>query len=179
MTIESNKIIKKGNTSIQDQIDDLNDALSKLRQNPSMQDHFHNGFDASMIRWFDISQRIVHIHYTLPGTTPATAANYGAFYIVPFTCILTNFQEVHETAGSSDGTLMLEKLTGTEAPGAGTDMLASAIDLTATANTVQTGVLSATTANLNLAIGDRLAIEDAATLTSIAGLSVIVELQII
>ena len=73
---------------------------------------------------------------------------------------------------------MLEKLTGTEALDAGDSMLESTIDLTDTANTVVTGTLSATNANLNLAAGDRIALKDANDLTDVAGLSVIVELQI-
>lgn len=50
-------------------------------------------------------------------------------------------------------------------------------DLKGTANTVQTGTLTATTADLQLATGDRLSLDFAGTLTDLAGLLVTVSLK--
>ena len=164
------------------------DALLKLSKrvdgivkNPSLPDHFHNGFDVSRINFSDIYQRKVWVHHTVVGTAAATLTNYGVFYIVPFACVLTKFQEVHQIAGVDAGavTLMLEKLTGTTAPDSGVDMLSSTLSLKATANTVQTGTITTTLANRTLAAGDRLCMEDAGTLTAVTNVTVSVELQLI
>ena len=143
--------------------------------------HTHSGFDSSKISYSDLLYRKVWVHHTIYGTGAATATNYGVFFIAPFNCVITKFQEVHQTAGSDADavTLMLEKLTGTEAPDAGDNVLASTLSLKATANTMQTGTLSATNANRNLTAGDRLCLEDAGTLTAVANVTVMVELQII
>ena len=157
-----------------------NQTENVLGRGEIIADHIHNGFDMSKVNFIDIAQRKVWVHHTIYGTTAATATNYGVFYIVPVACVLTKFQEVHQTAGSDGGavTVMLEKLTGTQAPDAGVDMLTTALSLKSTANTVQTGVITNTYANRNLVAGDRLCLEDAGTLTSVANVTVVVELQI-
>jgi len=65
------------------------------------------------------------------------------------------------TVAESAGTvgIMPERSQGTEAPGSGDDLLTAAFDGTATANTVVNGTLTATTANLTLAAGDRIALD--------------------
>jgi len=77
--------------------------------------------------------------------------------------------------------LQLTKDTGTTAPGAGTDLLTNntntGFDLNGVANTVQTGTLTATTADLQLAAGDRLGLDWANTIQSTAGLIVTVSLK--
>lgn len=91
--------------------------------------------------------------------------------------------EVHSTAGSDGSAVNLQvtKDTATDAPGAGTDLLTNntnaGFDLKGTANTVQTGTLTATAAALLLAIGDRLSLDFAGTLTALAGLVVTIELE--
>lgn len=69
-------------------------------------------------------------------------------------------------------TVDLKKCTGTQAPSAGTTMLTAAIDLNTTANTLATATLSATPANLLLAINDRIGLDFTGTPTNIAGLVV-------
>ncbi len=115
----------------------------------------------------------------LPGTLPATAANYGVFFIAPFACEVVSVREAHTTAGTDAGavTLDIEKLTGTQAPDAGVSVLSATIDLKGAANTVQAPALTATTANKRLAAGDRLCLKDAGTLTAVAGVAVTVELK--
>lgn len=91
--------------------------------------------------------------------------------------------EVHSVAGTNGSAvnLQLTKDTGTTAPGGGTDLLTNnsnaGFDLKGTANTVQNGTLIATTASLRLTAGDRLSVDYAGTLTSLAGVVVIVVLK--
>lgn len=76
---------------------------------------------------------------------------------------------------SVSGTLNIEKLTGTTAPGSGTALLTGTISLAGTANTVLSGTLTSTTADLQFAAGNRLGIVLAGTLTSLIGALVVVD----
>lgn len=64
----------------------------------------------------------------------------------------------------------IEKLTGTTVPGAGTSLLQSTIDTSGAANTVNTGSLTGTTADLQLAVGNRIGIKISGTITSLVGM---------
>lgn len=66
-------------------------------------------------------------------------------------------------------TAQVTKDTGTDAPGAGTDLLSSAFNLNATANTVQNGSLVGTAGVINLAAGNRLAVDFSAAGTNLVG----------
>jgi hypothetical protein len=79
--------------------------------------------------------------------------------------------EVHAVAGNDAGavTLQLRKCTGTQAPSAGAALTTATFNLKSTANTVVTATLTATTADLALAAGDRLAADFTGTLTALAG----------
>lgn len=107
----------------------------------------------------------------LQGTAPATAGNYGTFFIAPYDCVLREVRVVWGTASTS-GTLQVERLQGTEAKDAGDDLLAATVDLSGTANTVTTPALTTTTANLELSAGNRLGLVNGGTLTSQADLCV-------
>lgn len=126
-----------------------------------------------------LKNKRIFVEHTIIGADAATAANYGTFWIAPVKCTVVNVWEVHETAGSDGGavTLDVEKLDGTTAPGSGDSVLASTIDLKATANTVQTATITTTLADRNLAKGDRLALVDTGTLTSVANVTVVIELK--
>ena len=116
----------------------------------------------------------------LQGTAAATAANYGVFFIAPFACEVVSVRENHTTAGTDAGavTLDVEKLSGTQVSGAGVAVLGAAkINLKGVAETVQTPALTATTANKQLAIGDKLNLLDTGVLTAVAGAAVTVELK--
>lgn len=93
--------------------------------------------------------------------------------------IVTDVRLVYATAESTAATLTLQltKDTGTNAPGAGTDLLATAFNCKATANTVQVGALITTLATLTLAQGDRLGIDFSAAATELAGLMIAVALR--
>lgn len=137
--------------------------------------HIHNGVDTDHVSYKDLINRKTYISATLPGTTAATAANYGVVWIATFACNLTAVRASYETASTS-GTLQIEKLTGTTAPGSGTTMLSTTINLATTANTVYSGTLTETISSLQVAVGDRIALKDGGTLTNQVGLCVILEL---
>jgi hypothetical protein len=107
----------------------------------------------------------------LQGATPATAANYGTFFVADRKYKVKGVRVVHGTASSS-GTVQVEKLTGTQAKAAGVGLLASAASTAGTANTVLSPALTSTGADLLLAVGDRLGLSNGGTLTSSAQLVV-------
>lgn len=109
------------------------------------------------------------------------AATDRAIFVAPVACQVVAVSEVHGVAAGGASTLQLTKDTGTTAPGGGTDLLTNntntGFDLNATANTVQTGTLTATTADLQLAIGNRLSIDFANAIQSTAGINLVVWLK--
>lgn len=99
---------------------------------------------------------------------------------------VVSVKEVHSVAGNDGGTvqLMVRKVTDASAPGAaaGTtvkEFLSGALNLKSTANTVVTGSLTATGADLNLAAGDKIGCDFIGVLTTLAGGVVIIELKAI
>jgi hypothetical protein len=84
---------------------------------------------------------------------------------------LVSVKEVHGTASTS-GTLMVEKCTGTTAPGSGTACLTGTVSLAGTANTVVSGTLN-TDASITFAAGDRVSLKFAGTMTNLVGCSVL------
>lgn len=163
--------------TIQEQIASLAKDVKALKKNPPLATHSHTGFDVDKVRYSDLLYRTEHHYYTLAGTLPATAANYGVFFIASTNCYVSAFEEVHKVAGSDGGavTLQLEKLTSGVAPDSGTELLATPLSLKTTADIVQTGSLTTTTTNLFLATGDRLCLKDAGTPTSVANVTVLLE----
>lgn len=166
---------------LQYQIDQLKRQLDGFKKNPEFIDHQHNGFDSTKIDFGDIDRKKLFVYHTIFGTQAATAGNYGVFYIVPAPCVLIGFHEVHQTAGTDGGTVSvtLEKLTGTQAPDGGAVMLNAALSLKATINSIQDGVLTSTLSNRTLAMNDRLCLKDAGALTTVANVTVLVELKMI
>lgn len=103
------------------------------------------------------------------GTTP--------FFIADQTYAVSAITFVAKTAGSVAGAVCsVTKDSGTTAPGAGVALQTGTFDAHATANTVQSATLMATTANLTMAAGDRLSVLFAGTLTTLAGVVVTVTL---
>ncbi len=105
-----------------------------------------------------------------------------SFWIAPYACIITAVKFVASVAETtaSPAKVMVTNDTSTNAPGGGADVLTNntntGFDLRATANTVQSGTLSA---NTTMAAGDRLSLDFAATgtITETAGLTVIVTVR--
>lgn len=167
--------------TVEEQLAALDKRLLAVEGLSELPTHYHNGFDSNLVAWTDISQKKVFINHTIVGTAAATAANYAVFVIVPMPCLVTRVQEVHQTAGSDGSavTLNIEKLTSGVALGSGSDMLSTDLSLKATANVVQTGTLTTTSSTRTLAKGDRLAMKDTGTLTAVANVTVLIELQLI
>jgi hypothetical protein len=103
-----------------------------------------------------------------------------AFFIAPEPLEVVEIHEIHTTLGTGAGdvTLQVERLQGTEAPGGNGDaLMATTVNLKGTNNTLQSPALTATTANLQLAAGDRLGVDISGTTTSVAGVVVTVLLR--
>lgn len=106
-----------------------------------------------------------------------------AFFIANRAYEVVAIRQVHATAGSDGGAVNIQitKDDSTDAPGAGDNLLTNnsdaGFDAKDTANTVQVGTLTATTANLQLAAGDRLSLDFAGTVTALAGVVVTVTLK--
>lgn len=130
---------------------------------------------------FDTPPSGSYITATFVGQT-TEAATDRVFFVAPVACTIVAISQVHSVAAGGASKLQVVKDTSTNAPGAGTDLLTNntntGFDLNATANTVQNGTLTATTADLSLAAGDRLAIDFANTIQSTAGVTVTVLLKI-
>lgn len=159
----------------------LENQLTFLIKNPTLLNHQHTGFDSDRIDWSDIASKKIVFPHTIIAADAATAANYTTFFtnrIAPG--YISGFWEAHQAAGSDAGAvnLQLEKLTGTQAPDAGATMLSVGINLKETANTVISGTLTATLANRNLALGNRLCLRDSGTLTAVSNVNTFTELTI-
>ena len=81
-----------------------------------------------------------------PNITPA--ATDKVFFIATRAMRVVSVSQIHTVAAGGASALQVTKDTGTDAPGAGTDLLTNntnaGFDLNATANTVQVGTLVAT-----------------------------------
>ncbi len=101
------------------------------------------------------------------------------FYLAGAPVEVIDVREVHAVAGTDAGavTLMLRKCTGTQAPASGTALLASTLNMKATANTPQSGALTTTLNDRKLAPGDRLAVDFTGTLTALASVALSVVLR--
>lgn len=134
--------------------------------------HTHNGTDSQPVDFSSITNRALILPVTIPGIQAQTASNYSIFFIAPYPMVVQQIQEVHSTAGSINPTLNIEKLTGAQASGSGINILSTAFDLTTTANSKMTGTLASAISTKNLAIGDRLGLVIAGTLTSLVNVNV-------
>lgn len=121
---------------------------------------------------FERIRHIVHINQIVAASTSFRAG------IAPFAMELKSVKEKHGTASTS-GTLMVGKGKDGEAIGGGTEKncLSATIDLSATADTNQSGSLHATQANYQFAAGDAIVITLGGTLTSLADCCATLEFQ--
>jgi hypothetical protein len=108
-----------------------------------------------------------------------------AFFLATRAYKVVGVRCVYDTAGTDASAVNVQvtKDTGTNAPGAGTDLLTNntnaGFNLKATANTPQTGTLVTTAGATTMAAGDRLSLDFAGTLTALAGLVVEVDLEVL
>lgn len=106
-----------------------------------------------------------------------------SFFVATRAYQVTAISEVHSVAGNNGSAVSLQVTheTTTGAPGAGIDLLTTGagvgFDMKGTANTVQAGALSVTASDLQLIAGDRLSVDFAGTLTTLAGVTVTVSLM--
>lgn len=105
------------------------------------------------------------------GTSPATAGNYSTFWNIINGIEVTKVA-VSFTAASTSGTLQIEKLEGTAAPGAGTNIFPTAFSLAGTANTIVTKTTRDMNSSRVFYPGDRMAFVDGGTLTNLTDLVV-------
>jgi hypothetical protein len=118
---------------------------------------------------------IVATHY--PITVPLLAASVDTWvYIAPRAVQVTSIREIHSVVGSTSAAVKFRKITAATvaAPGAAvaagiTELATAGFDLTAAVNTNQTATLTSTTADLQLAAGDRIAADFSGTLTGLVG----------
>ncbi len=105
------------------------------------------------------------------------------FYIANRRQKIKSIRYVHSTKGTNGSAVNVQvtKDISTNAPGAGTDLLTNntnaGFDCKGTVNTVQSGSLSATVANLWLSAGDRLSVDFSGTTTALAGVVITVEFE--
>lgn len=121
----------------------------------------------------NVDRNVVYVSYMFTGTAAATDQ---VFFVAPHACRVVAASCVFSVAAGGTSTLQVVKDTGTAAPGAGTDLLSTAFNLNATANTVQHGTLSSTASDLELARGDRLSVDYGHTIQSSDGVVVTVGL---
>lgn len=101
------------------------------------------------------------------------------FFIADRAYTVTSIEAVWSTAESTGAMdIQVQRLQGTEAIAAGDDLLSAVIDATGTADTVNAGTLTATAALLDLAAGDRLAVELSATPNEVVNMVVTVGLEV-
>lgn len=103
---------------------------------------------------------IVHQTYSL-----ATDMVSGNFFIADRAYEVLEIAESHD-APSTSGTLQVERLQGTEAPGGGDDLLTSTVDLSGADDTVVYPTLTTTLTHRRLERGDRLAAVFGGTVTN-------------
>lgn len=111
--------------------------------------------------------------------TADLAFTSASFFVANRPYVVTRVDAVYSTASSVAAlTLTVTKDTSTNAPGAGTALLTTAMAMDGTANTVVNGALSATAATVRLATGDRLSAKfSGATVTALVGVVLQVTLQ--
>lgn len=112
------------------------------------------------------------------GGAALAANNDSAFFVATRALRVISISEVHAVAAGGASVIQVTKDTGTQAPGAGTDLLTNnsgtGFDLNATANTVQVGTLVTTAGVTNLAIGNRLSVDYAQAVLATVGVVITV-----
>lgn len=142
-------------------MDDLQQQLNK---------HNHDGNNSTKIN------QTVFISYDIPNDAAQAAKNYEDFFIATRPCTIIAISEIHLQAGNSTPSLQIERDTGTQTiNGGGTDLLLTAFDLSAVANTVQRGKLK--NIPMGMKEGDRLSMHVSGTLTNLKGVCVTVEIE--
>lgn len=124
--------------------------------------------DSDELKWLGASDMVIVAPATLPIRINLDANSVDMpVFTADANYQLTAVNVVASTAGVAGSTVQIRKCTSTVAPAAGTALLTSAVTLAGTANFVFSGTLSSTTADLQLAAGDRLSADLTGTLTNL------------
>lgn len=112
------------------------------------------------------------------GGAALAANNDSSFFVATRAMRVISISEVHAVAAGGASVVQVTKDTGTQAPGAGTDLLTNntngGFDLNAAANTVQIGTLVTTAGVTNLAAGNRLSVDYAQLVQATVGVVITV-----
>lgn len=132
------------------------------------------------VAMYDTRRILLPIH--LPDAIAGTALNYGVAFICPADdrYIFVGAEVVYTIKAGDTATLNIEKLTGTQAPDAGVNLLDAAFNLEGDVEVVQYDyALVASLANRTLANGDRLCLVDtgAGNLANLRNVQVTIELE--
>lgn len=155
-------------------LQDLEDRIDGLEK--WMREHAHSGNDQSkktLVTSF--------VTMTILSTGGATSTNYTHFFTATKPCYVKAITQVHAVKGTDAGavTLQIERLTGTTAPGSGTNLLLTAFDLKGNINATQYAGLrtgNGLISQSGLGVGDRLALKTTGVLTAVASVQVTVEI---
>lgn len=103
---------------------------------------------------------------TIPYTDAADSNYYPIFYVAEVQCFLMEAKMRHGATGGASAAVNVIKIPSGTAKSAGQSMLASAFDLTATANTVQSRTISTSSVGVSqLSPGDAMGLRPGGTLT--------------
>lgn len=125
-----------------------------------------------------VARKVVAV--SLPLNADAVDA---AVFIADRAYVVEDISYIHAVAGTDAGAvnLQVKKCTGTQAPDAGTNLLTNntnaGFNCKATANTVQSGTLTGTTATKTMASGNRLSLDFTGVTTDLAGVVVTILLR--
>jgi hypothetical protein len=141
--------------------------------------HEHSGTDTLQVNFDNLASKKMFVLTKVAGTDAAFTAYYGVFFIAPYACNVLSVYLTHGTAGTNAGSvgLNIEKLTPGVALDNGVNLLPTAYNLKGAANYVTQATMTPILAYKQLAAGDRLALRDLGTLTSVADVCVIIEIQ--
>lgn len=149
--------------------------------------HTHNNSDSPKISYMNLLNRVQLVNIILPGVQGQTTGNWGVVFTVPFALTIVGATEIHQTAEATATTMtvQIEKLTGTTASGAGTNLLTTGFNLKGTANTLQTATLDQTSAktvtnSFNFSPGDRLGLVLSTTGSApadVIGVNIVIQLS--
>lgn len=122
--------------------------------------------------WESVGESLRQVDFNVIGG--AAAADYDGCVIMRGAWQLVAGIERHQVAGNDGGavTLMVKKVPSGTAKASGTDMLSAGVNLKGTADTNAALALHATTANLQVADGNAIALVLTGTATTCDGVSV-------
>lgn len=139
--------------------------------------YYKNGIEVPKDKFWVNGTFIKGQRFEVTYSQVAAADVAKTFFIAPASCKVISAYERHVTVAGQAGTLQIEKLNTGEAPGAGDVVLASAFDLTSTANT-PVNKAALTTAAASLVAGDALCLKlasGAATSYALGTITVVME----